>query len=105
MVPVLAFFGLIFYIPSAFAHHLDDFDARIRSEAKLPAEWFKCKSKDDCGLVSVPCQSDLAVNKDHVDEAREALVKAIPFCLGSSISDTDSVCEHHECLTNSNKDK
>jgi hypothetical protein len=105
MTPVIAVIFLILSVQTTSAHHLDDYDARIREEAKLPAEWFNCKTKDDCGLVSVPCQSDLAVNAMHADEAREALIQAIPFCLGSSISDTESACEHRECVTKSTKDK
>jgi hypothetical protein len=87
------------------AHHLDDYDARIRSQAKLPADWFSCKTKDDCTLVSVPCESGLAVNSSHVDEAREALITAIPFCLGQSYDDTEATCEHGQCATKTIKDK
>lgn len=87
------------------AHHLDDYDVRMRSQAKLPADWFNCKTKVDCTLVSVPCQSGLAVNSDHEDEAREALISAIPFCLGQSYDDTEATCEHGQCATKMTKDK
>lgn len=91
-------------LQTATAHHLDEYDARIRAEAKLPAQWFTCKSSKDCALVSVPCQSDLAVNASHVDEAREALIKEYPFCLGTSLNDTQAACEEHQCVTKSTKD-
>jgi hypothetical protein len=83
----------------AVAHHLDDYDARIRAEARLAPSWFACKTSKDCALVSVPCQSDLAVNAAWRDQAREALIDAFPFCLGSSISDTEATCEKRECVT------
>jgi hypothetical protein len=87
------------FVHSAAAHHLDGFDARIRGEAHLPAEWFNCKSEKDCDLVSVPCQNDLVVNATHKDEAREALIRKYPFCLGMSLHDTKASCEKHECIT------
>jgi hypothetical protein len=90
---------LAFFSATAHAHHLDDYDARIRAEAHLPAEWFACRVTKDCALVPVPCQSGLAINAQHVDEAREALVQAIPFCLGSSLDDTEAVCERSQCAT------
>lgn len=83
----------------AFAHHLDGYDARIRAEAHLAPSWFACKTTKDCVLVSVPCQSDLAVNAAWRDEAREALIDAFPFCLGSSTSDTEATCEKGQCVT------
>jgi hypothetical protein len=98
--------GLLFLIASlqpAVAHHLDDFDARIRAEASLPQEWFACKSSEDCALVSVPCQSDLAVNTAYRDEAREALINAFPFCLGASTSDTEASCSKRQCVTSPSK--
>lgn len=86
-------------LQTATAHHLDEYDSRIRSEAKLATGWFNCKSESDCALVSVPCQSDLAVNASHVTEVREALIKEYPFCLGTSQNDTKAVCEEHQCVT------
>lgn len=83
----------------ASAHHLDGYDARIRAEANLAPSWFACKTTKDCALVSVPCQSDLAVNAAWRDDAREALIKAFPFCLGSSTSDTEATCEKRQCVT------
>ncbi len=88
---------------SAAAHHLDDYDARIRRDADLPAAWFKCQAAKDCELVSVPCQSDLAVAARYKTEAREALVKEYPFCLGSSLHDTEASCEKRECVTKGTK--
>lgn len=90
-------------LQTATAHHLDEYDARIRAEAKLPSKWFACKLASDCTLVHVPCQSGLAVNASHLDEAREALIRAYPFCLGQSLSDTEPVCEKRQCLTKSTK--
>lgn len=98
---LLAFWAA--FAPIAFAHHLDDYDARIRGEAALPAEWFACKSARDCELVSVPCQSDLAVNASHVDQAREALIQRYPFCLGTSLHDTEALCKERRCATESSK--
>jgi hypothetical protein len=97
--------GFFAFIQDAVAHHLEDYDAHIRAEAKLPDEWFSCKKKDDCTLVSVPCRSGLAVNSVHMGEAREALITAFPFCLGQSIDDTEAACEHGQCVTKSEKDK
>jgi hypothetical protein len=50
--------------------NLDAYDARLLAEANLPTAWFSCRSDKDCDLVPVPCQSDLAVNAQRVDEAR-----------------------------------
>jgi hypothetical protein len=86
-------------LQTATAHHLDEYDSRIRAEVKLPAKWFNCKSASDCELVSVPCQSNLAVNASHAAEAREAIIKEYPFCLGASLSDTRAVCDEHQCVT------
>jgi hypothetical protein len=105
MKAILFLIGFLAFAQDATAHHLDDYDAQIRAEAKLPADWFSCKKNGDCTLVSVPCRSGLAVNSNHHDEAREALIKAIPFCLGQSIDDTTAACEHNECVTKSEKDK
>ncbi|MGJ0509719.1 MAG: hypothetical protein ACR652_21865 [Methylocystis sp.] len=88
---------------SAAAHHLDEYDERIRREANLPSAWFQCKSEKDCDLVSVPCQSDLAVNANHKEEARDALIKQYPFCLGTSLHDTKASCQKHECVTEGTK--
>jgi hypothetical protein len=98
-------FLLLALAPSvAAAHHLDDFDSRIRDEAKLPAAWFACRTTQDCGLVQVPCRSRLAVNKGHFEEARDALIDAFPFCLGSGLDDTEAVCEKGQCLTRDHED-
>jgi hypothetical protein len=90
---------------SASAHHLDNFDELIRAEARLPADWFHCRTAKDCDLVSVPCQSDLAVNSDHATEAREKLVDHIPFCLGSSLHDTEAECVARQCRTKASQPK
>lgn len=90
---------------AAAAHHLDEFDERIRKEANLPAEWFTCKLAKDCDLVSVPCQSDLAVNIAHSAQAREALIQKFPFCLGSDQHDTEVACEKRQCVTKAKSQK
>lgn len=102
--------GVLFLISmalpySAPAHHLEDYDRRIRMEAKLPAAWFKCRTAKDCELVSVPCQSDLAVGGSYKSEAREALIQSYSFCLGSSLHDTEASCEKRECVTKATKPK
>ncbi|MEK8095421.1 hypothetical protein WOC76_23460 [Methylocystis sp. IM3] len=89
----------------AFAHHLDDYDRRLRRDADLPAAWFTCGSAKECEMVSVPCQSDLAVAARHAAQARERLVETYPFCLGSSLHDTEAACEEHECVTKATKPK
>jgi hypothetical protein len=99
MKSTLSLVFLAALIKPAAAHHLEDYDARIRAEAHLPGEWFACKSADDCTLVSVPCRSDLAVSAAHREAARDALVDAIPFCLGSSLNDTEAACEKRQCVT------
>jgi hypothetical protein len=83
------------------AHHLDEFDTRIRAEAKLPAGGFNCRREVDCAFVSVPCQSGFAVNAGHVDEAGEVFINRYPFCLGTSLSDTKATCEESQCVTKS----
>jgi hypothetical protein len=83
----------------ASAHHLDDYDSRIRKEANLPAAWFACRTSEDCALVSVPCQSGLAVNADHSAQAQEALNQKYFFCLGSSLEDTVASCHARQCAT------
>lgn len=90
---------LVLSSAAARAHHLDDYDARVRAEANLPADWFSCRVTKDCDLVSVPCRSGLAINKQYVDVARDALIQAIPFCLGSSLDDTEAACEKNQCVT------
>lgn len=95
----IALGGCAFLAQFSAAHHLDQYDPRIRREACLPSAWFKCKSKKDCDLVGVPCRPDLAVNANHKAEARDALIKAYPFCLGTSRHDTEASCEKHECVT------
>lgn len=98
-------FLTLFLAPlSALAHHLDDYDAHIRQEAKLPTAWFSCHASKDCDLVPVPCRSGLAVNSRHIDEARAALVDAYPFCLGSALDDTEAACEEGQCVTRAHKD-
>jgi hypothetical protein len=87
-------------VGAAFAHHLDEYDERIRQEAGLPPEWFSCRTIKDCDVVSVPCQSDLAINSAHVADGRERLIKTFPFCLGQSIhDDTEASCDDHQCVT------
>jgi hypothetical protein len=105
MKPILIVVSLLAFIGDAAAHHLDNYDARIRAEAQLFAEWFSCKSKNDCALVSVPCRSGLAVNSAHVDDAKEALIRTFPFCLGTSLDDTEAACERRQCVTKPKKDK
>ncbi len=83
----------------AAAHHLDEYDARIRAEANLPADWFNCKKAEECELVSVPCQSGLAVSASHSEEAQELLNHHYYFCLGSSLDDTEAACEARRCVT------
>lgn len=95
----LALLSLLALPASAFAHHLDDYDARIRAEARLPEDWFTCKDKDDCTVVEVPCQWDLAVSARHADAARDALIDAFPFCLGTALHDTAATCQHSRCTT------
>lgn len=98
-------FLLLALVPSGVgAHHLDDFDRHIREEASLPAGWFACRAEQDCALVQVPCRSRLAVNGSHVDDAREALISAYPFCLGSDLEDTEAACEKGQCVTRGQKD-
>ncbi len=99
MKRVVSFLSLLASTQIAFAHHLEDYDARIRAEAHLAPSWFTCKTSRDCALVSVPCQSDLAVNSAWRDQAREALIDAFPFCLGSSLSDTEATCKERQCVT------
>ncbi len=89
---------------AASAHHLDDFDAHVREEAGLPAEWFACRTARDCGLVQVPCRARLAINESHVDAARAALINAYPFCLGSDLDDTEAACEKGQCVSRGRKD-
>ncbi len=84
---------------SASAHHLDDYDARIRDEANLPAAWFNCTKKDDCELVSVPCQSGLAISASHKEEAQDVLNHKYYFCLGSPVDDTVASCKSRRCIT------
>jgi integrase len=62
-------FAILFAPVTAFAHHLDAYDRKIRKAANLPLAWFACKTDKDCDLVSVPCKSDIAVNGSHKDEA------------------------------------
>jgi hypothetical protein len=100
MIPLIASFALA--RPAA-AHHLDNYDARIRAEADLPAAWFACKTADDCTLVSVPCQSGLAVNAGHEAEAQDVLNHKYFFCLGSSLDDTMAACKARRCVTESKK--
>jgi hypothetical protein len=104
MKSTLIFFFLAALMQGAAAHHLDDYDARMRAEARLPDDWFVCKKTEDCALVSVPCRSGLAVNAAHVDAARDALIEAFPFCLGSTLSDTEAACEKRQCVTEPAKD-
>ncbi|HEY8161458.1 MAG: hypothetical protein ACR650_05550 [Methylocystis sp.] len=84
---------------SAPAHHLDNYDERIRAEANLPAAWFNCKKNDDCELVSVPCQSGLAVSASYKKEAQDVLNHTYFFCLGSSAEDTTATCKARRCVT------
>lgn len=100
----LLFLTLILAPLSARAHHLDDYDAHIRKEANLPSGWFSCRTSKDCGLVPVPCRSGLAVNGQHLDEARAAVVSAYPLCLGSALDDTEAACDRGQCVTRTNKD-
>lgn len=99
----LSLAALLLAASTAGAHHLDDYDARVRAEARLPAAWFSCRTDKDCDLVSVPCRSDLAVNAQRVDAARAALIAADPFCLGSSLHDTEAACEKRQCVTRDHK--
>ena len=99
----LVFLSLVLAPLAAYAHHLDDYDARVREEARLPAGWFSCRTAKDCDLVSVPCRSGLAINGSHADEARKALVETYPFCLGSSLDDTEAACEKGQCVTRAHK--
>ena len=91
--------GCIVFVRPAAADQLKEYDERIRHEAKLPSEWFRCKKEKDCDLVSVPCQSDIAVTASHKDDAQEALIKQYPFCLGGSQHNTEAKCKKHECVT------
>lgn len=91
---------MLFAPVTAFAHHLDAYDRKIRKAANLPLAWFACKTDKDCDLVSVPCKSDIAVNGAHKDEAREALIDRYPFCLGESIHDSEASCDEGQCMTN-----
>ncbi|KAF2992608.1 hypothetical protein OGR47_06120 [Methylocystis sp. MJC1] len=92
-----------FLPPTAQAHHLDDYDARIRAEASLPAAWFACKTNDDCALVSVPCQSGLAVSATYAEEAQDRLNHTYFFCLGSAVDDVAASCEARRCVTEPKK--
>jgi hypothetical protein len=100
---VLPFAASAMFVGKAMAHHLDDYDARIRKEADLPASWFACKTDDSCVLVSVPCQSGLAVTADHGAEAQEVLNEKYFFCLGSAADDTVASCVAHRCATEPKK--
>jgi hypothetical protein len=94
---IIAFTWSVVSLKPAFAYHLDEYDARIRTEANLPTEWFSCRNTKDCDLVAVPCQSDLAIHSAHVEEARECLIDAYPFCLGW-MQDTKASCEVDQCM-------
>ena len=100
---ILSLAASVMFAQTAAAHHLDDYHERIRTEANLPTKWFTCKSLSDCVLVSVPCQSDLAVNVGHSAEAQEALNEKYFFCLGSALHDTVASCEAHQCVTKGTK--
>lgn len=91
------------FAPMAQAHHLEDYDARIRAEANLPVSWFACETNDDCALVSVPCQSGLSVSASHAEEAQDRLNHVYFFCLGSAVEDTAASCEARRCLTEPKK--
>ncbi|WP_442754358.1 hypothetical protein ACNHKD_15375 [Methylocystis sp. JAN1] len=99
LLRILSLGAFVAFNQQAVAHHLDDYDARIRAEANLPAGWFHCRKADDCELVSVPCQSGLAVNADHKEEAQDLLNHHFYFCLGSSLEDTMAACEARHCVT------
>lgn len=94
-----SFAALAAFTGAAAAHHLDDYDARIRAEAGLPADWFSCRTAGDCDLVNVPCQSGLAVSAAHSAEAQDVLNHHYFFCLGSSAGDTVAACEARRCVT------
>lgn len=96
----LLILSLMIFSSPALAHHLDDYDAKIRKEANLPTKWFSCKTADDCVLVSVPCKSDMAVSKIYSEEAQESLIHRYPFCLGSDVHDTEAICDEAQCMTN-----
>ncbi len=89
----------IFYATDAFAHHLDAYDEKLRQEMNLPSSWFTCKTSENCELVYVPCQSDMAVNKNHSDELSKAIIKRYPFCFGTDVHDTEAICDHGQCMT------
>ncbi len=97
------FFSFVLFTSSSSAHHLLEYDERIRGEAKLPAKWLACKTTKDCDLVSVPCQSDLAINAKFKNDARDVLVHNFWFCLGTSQHDSEAVCEDHQCVTKPTK--
>jgi hypothetical protein len=103
LVQILSMIAFSAFAQQAAAHHLDDYDARIRGEATLPAGWFTCSKADDCDLVSVPCQSGLAVNAAHKEEAQELLNHHFYFCLGSSLDDTAAACKARHCVTEPKK--
>ena len=81
-------------------HKLQAYNALIRKEAGLPAEWFTCITGVDCALASVPCHWSIAVNVARKDEAQEVLNKKFSRCLGlaADISAAAS-CEAGECVT------
>ncbi len=92
-------FIVILMSGDALAHHLDAYDRKIRATANLPAAWFRCKTIKDCDLVSVPCKSDIAVNGEYKDVARQALISHYAFCLGESAHDSEASCEDGQCMT------
>gem|GEM_PF-6074138 len=80
------------------------YDQQERESAEMPAEWFACKKRADCGLVSVPCMPSLAVRADKKELAQAAICKAhgdnCPASCDASILDVSKAeCRKGECIT------
>ena len=81
----------------------ESYDVMMRRKAKLPPEWFTCKTADDCGLARVPCNASLAVSKAYKDDAEAAICQGPSCedqpCDASRIDTSLAVCDKGQCVT------
>jgi hypothetical protein len=81
-----------------------EYDRNMRKNYKMPAEWFSCKTSDDCSLVKVPCSTSLAVSRAFREKAHKLIGDEV--ACAASLPDTSStICKMGQCVTIINKYK
>ena len=86
---------------SAAAFNPDTYETEIRKQARIPDEWLACDKAKDCVIAAVPCQTGIAVARQHKLDAEGAVCQeedCNTMCSTTEIAKSYATCEDEVCV-------